>query len=60
MGFETSRHDETYAFAHRDKDLTNHLVLAEAGGPPTTGALYIHCHDADQVADEWRKAGLEV
>jgi catechol 2,3-dioxygenase-like lactoylglutathione lyase family enzyme len=60
MGFEISHHDETYAFAHRDKDLTIHVVLAGGGAPPTTGSLYINCHDADQVADEWRKAGLAV
>jgi uncharacterized glyoxalase superfamily protein PhnB len=58
MGFEIDHHDETYAFAHRDKDLTIHLTLDESG--PTTSTLYIHCHDADQLAEEWRKAGLEV
>jgi catechol 2,3-dioxygenase-like lactoylglutathione lyase family enzyme len=59
MGFEIGYHDETYAFAHRDKDLTIHLTVDEGSGP-TTSKLYVHCHDADQVAEEWRKAGLEV
>jgi uncharacterized glyoxalase superfamily protein PhnB len=25
-----------------------------------TGSLYIHCDDANELADEWRKAGLDV
>jgi hypothetical protein len=28
LGFEIGHHDETYAFAHRDKDLTIHLTLS--------------------------------
>ena len=24
------------------------------------GALYIHCQDADRVAEEWRQAGIDV
>ena len=57
LGFTTDTHDESYAFAHRD-DLTIHLVLAE--GRPTAGALYLHVNDADQLAEDWRKAGLPV
>lgn len=57
MGFEISHHDETYAFAHRDRDLTIHLTLEGTSAP---GKLYIHCEDAAQVAEEWRKAGIEV
>jgi catechol 2,3-dioxygenase-like lactoylglutathione lyase family enzyme len=62
MGFEINFHDETYAFAHRDRDLTIHLTLPEVDEVAVAGAgvLYIHCHDAAQVAEEWRKAGLEV
>jgi len=60
MGFEISFHDGTYAFAHRDRDLTIHLTKREGDIQPGGGSLYIHCEDADQVADEWRKAGLEV
>lgn len=59
LGFTTSRHDEGYAFAHRD-DLTIHLAgtddESEAGG----GSLYIHVDDADRLADEWRAAGVKI
>jgi uncharacterized glyoxalase superfamily protein PhnB len=59
-GFEVSYHDETYAFARRDRDLTIHLAHAEEGEPAGQSALYIHCQDADRVAEEWTKAGIEV
>ncbi|HUY67007.1 MAG TPA: hypothetical protein VMV06_09335 [Acidimicrobiales bacterium] len=58
MGFEIGHHDETYAFAHRDKDLTIHLTLAEGETAPSR--LYLHCDDADVLAGQWRLAGLEV
>ena len=57
LGFTTDEHDETYAFAHRD-DLTIHLTSAD--GRPTAGQLYLHVTDADELADAWRKAGIEV
>jgi uncharacterized glyoxalase superfamily protein PhnB len=59
LGFTISYHDEWYAFAHRD-DLTIHLAHADV--PATSGAavLYLHVDDADQLADDWRKAGLDV
>jgi hypothetical protein len=60
MGFEIDLHDETYAFAHHDRDLTIHLTLPEGDEVAGAGVLYIHCHDATQLAEEWRKAGLEV
>ena len=28
--------------------------------PAGHGALYIHCQDADRVAEEWRQAGMDV
>ncbi len=59
-GFEVSLHDDTYAFAHRNRDLTIHLAQTPEGEQPSHGALYIHCQDADRVADEWRQAGIEV
>jgi hypothetical protein len=59
-GFEVSRHDDTYAFAHRNRDLTIHLAQSSEGELPGHGALYMHCQDADRVADEWRHAGLAV
>ena len=59
LGFRTSHHDETYAFAHRG-DLTIHL--AQADDPATAGGsvLYVHVDDADELAGEWRKAGVAV
>ena len=59
-GFEVSFHDDTYAFARRDRDLTIHLAQAEPGGLVGHGSLYLHCQDADRVAEEWRKAEIEV
>lgn len=59
-GFEVSLHDDTYAFARRDRDLTIHLARSSEGHVPGQGALYLHCQDADRVADEWRQAGLAV
>ncbi len=59
-GFEVSSHDDTYAFAHRDRDLTIHLAQAIGEEAPGHGALYVHCHDADRVAEEWRTAGIDV
>ena len=59
-GFEISLQDDTYAFAHRNRDLTIHLAQAAEGEPPGHGALYVHCQDADRVAEEWRNAGIEV
>ena len=60
LGFAISRHDETYAFAHRDRGLTIHLARAEGDAVPGRGSLYIHCHDADRVAEDWRTAGVDV
>lgn len=59
-GFETSIHDNSYGFARRDIDLTIHLAQTEEGETPDQGSLYIHCQDADRVADEWIQAAIEV
>ncbi len=59
-GFEVSLHDDTYALARRDRDLTIHLAQAAGDELPGHGVLYIHCHDVDRVAEEWRRAGIEV
>jgi uncharacterized glyoxalase superfamily protein PhnB len=59
-GFEVSSHDDTYAFAHRELGLTIHLVQAGEDEHPGCGGLYLHCQDADQVAEEWRRSGVEV
>jgi hypothetical protein len=68
LGFEISYHDDTYAFARHSENLSVHLAQAEDGGTgtwnsgrrPGEGSLYIHCDDADVVAEEWRRAGLQV
>ncbi len=60
VGFEVSVHDDTYAFARRDRDLTIHLAQAGGDEHPGQGALYLHCHDADRVAEEWTQVGIEV
>jgi catechol 2,3-dioxygenase-like lactoylglutathione lyase family enzyme len=59
LGFEISHHDESYAFAQRGDALTIHLALAE-GAVTGPGCLYLHCDDADEIAEAWRKAGLDV
>ena len=60
LGFDVSSHDDTYAFAHRDRDLTIHLAQAAGGDVPGQGSLYLLCQDADRVADDWRAAGTAV
>lgn len=57
MGFHIDLHDETYAFTHRDRELTIHLTLELE---PAPSELYIHCQDADEIAKAWRMAGLEI
>ena len=59
-GFEVSFHSDSYAFAHRDRDLTIHLAKAGQDEGPGHGTLYIHCQEADRVAEEWTQAGIEV
>lgn len=59
-GFDTSLHDDTYAFARRDRDLIIHLAQVADNELPGHGSVYIHCQDADRVAEEWRRAGIKV
>lgn len=59
LGFTTDFHDDTYAFAHRG-DLTIHLAQTDDQTVATRGALYFHGDDAEQLADDWRKAGMQV
>jgi predicted enzyme related to lactoylglutathione lyase len=59
LGFTTSHHDAYYAFAHRDH-LTIHLAQADDAATAMPGSIYIHVNDADRLADDWRKAGVEV
>jgi predicted enzyme related to lactoylglutathione lyase len=61
LGFDISHHDEGYAFAERAGKLNIHLQLSDETGPhPGGSTVYLHTDDADEIADEWRKAGLEV
>ncbi len=60
LGFAASRHDETSAVARRAEDLTIHLVRSETASGGPGGSIYLDVDDPDQVAEEWRKAGLEV
>ncbi len=60
VGFEVTFHDDTYAFAHRDEGLTIHLEQPAKNELPGHGAVYISCQDADRVAEDWRRAGVEV
>ncbi|MES1169432.1 MAG: VOC family protein [Leifsonia sp.] len=59
LGFTTSAHDDSYAFAHRD-DLTIHLMLVEGQALHASTTLFIHVDDADALAAEWRAAGVAV
>jgi len=59
-GFSVSHHDDTYAFAHRARDLTIHLAQAGDAEDPGRGAVYLHCQDADRAAGEWKAAGIDV
>jgi hypothetical protein len=60
LGFDTSRHDDSYAFASWGEDLTIHLEREEEPARPTIGAIYLHVDDADELADRWRMAGMAV
>ena len=55
-----SFHNDTYTFVHRDRDLTIHLAQAGEDERPGHGTLYIHCQEADRVAEEWTRAGIDV
>ena len=65
LGFRTEYHDETYAFAHFG-NLTVHLASSDAVWPGyeprrhMTSVLYIHVEDANQVAADWRAAGMTI
>jgi catechol 2,3-dioxygenase-like lactoylglutathione lyase family enzyme len=60
LGFKTSMHDDTYAFAHRD-DLTIHLAgPPDDGSTRPAGTIYLHVTDADELAADWRRAGMHV
>ena len=59
LGFEISYHDAGYAFAQRGR-LNLHLARADEIESPGGGSIYLHVDDADELAAEWRAAGVEV
>jgi uncharacterized glyoxalase superfamily protein PhnB len=59
LGFTTEYHDETYAFA-RWGNLVLHLAQHLDAEAQMTGALYLHVDDADELAADWKKAGMQV
>jgi len=59
LGFTTSRHNDMYGFATWG-NLTIHLGQEEHPDAHMTSVLYIHVEDADELAQRWRKAGMEV
>lgn len=66
LGFRTEVHDEGYAFAHLGQ-LTLHLARDGGDGWPgyhpashMTSVLYLHVEDADELAADWRAAGMTV
>lgn len=59
LGFTTTRHDDGDAFASWG-NLTIHLASDEPPHEHTTSTLYVHVDGADEAAERWRKAGMEV
>jgi predicted enzyme related to lactoylglutathione lyase len=59
LGFTTTRHDGDYAFATWG-NLTIHLARDEHPDSHMTSVLYVHVDDADEVAERWRKVGMDV
>jgi hypothetical protein len=60
-GFKVSFYDDTYAFAHRDRDLTiQNLAQTQGDEVAGQGVFYIHCQGADRPPDDLRQAGNEV
>lgn len=58
LGFKISYYDDGYAFASRQR-VNLHLAASDAPSP-YGGLLYLHVDDADELAAEWRAAGVEV
>jgi uncharacterized glyoxalase superfamily protein PhnB len=58
LGFEICYHDDGYAFAQR-QGVNLHLDLTDTTSPGC-GLLYLHVDDADELAAQWRAAGIEV
>lgn len=59
LGFDTEYHDATYAFALRD-GVTIHLAHIDAPDQAHPATIFLHVTDVDQLAADWRKAGVAV
>jgi uncharacterized glyoxalase superfamily protein PhnB len=59
LGFTVLMQDQAYAVVQR-VGLTIALLQADQADGKTSGAIYLHVDDADQLADDWRRAGLPV
>ena len=59
LGFTSSRHDDGYAFVNWG-NLTIHLTQDQPADPHGGSVLYVHVDDADEVAERWRRAGMDV
>jgi len=59
LGFATQLYDDTFAFAAWG-NLTIQLERDESPEAHMTSTLYIHVDDADELAADWRKAGMAV
>jgi hypothetical protein len=59
LGFTVLMQDETYAVVQR-VGVTIALLKADPADGKGSGAIYLHVDEADQLADDWRRAGLPV
>ncbi len=59
LGFTVLMQDQTHAVVQR-VGLTIALLKADQADGKASGAIYLHVDDADQLADDWRRAGLPV
>jgi len=59
LGFTVLMQGTTYAVVQR-VGLTIALLQADRADRKLSGAIYLHVDDADQLADEWRRAGVPV
>jgi uncharacterized glyoxalase superfamily protein PhnB len=59
LGFTIDHHDDTYAFA-KWGDLVIHLALDDRPDVQQASELYLHVDDADELAAQWRAAGVAI
>jgi len=60
LGFETRQYEQGgYGFATLD-DVEIHLGEVQAGSATTPSSAYLFVEDADQLAESWISAGVDV